>query len=260
MLKLCSNNFSTSKIQSVFLNTCIYEFLVSTLKYSSGTSSLTPPLYLDYLLLPGNIRLVLYPILAPLKPLLMKLLPANVVLSFPLLRLLCYVKQGVLHCQYQAIHLLVPLYTTCVQTSKLLSSKICTIIFSFLARYQWITCHQQGLPGSTSRSACSVASENYDSLKAKIITKFQDTLSDDLSPEPMEIPGKAMHIYLPPHAIPSQISIAHLVPRCMQHAATQVITDFLKKQVITKVNKPTQWCAPGFFCPQTKWNLSLFRH
>ena len=41
--------------------------------------------------------------------------------------------------------------------------------------------------------------------------------------------------------------IARLVPLRMQPVATQVITDLLKNQVITKVNKPTQWCAPGFF-------------
>lgn len=37
-------------------------------------------------------------------------------------------------------------------------------------------------------------------------------LCDSLSPDPMEIPGKAMHIYLQPKAIPSQISIAGLIP------------------------------------------------
>ena len=36
----------------------------------------------------------------------------------------------------------------------------------------------------------------------------------------------------------------------MQRAATQVISDLLKKQVITKINKPTPWCAPGFFVPK----------
>ena len=66
----------------------------------------------------------------------------------------------------------------------------------------------------------------------------------------MEIPDKAMHIYLQPNAVPNQISIARLVPLPMQCAATQVIHDLLKKQVITKVNKPTPWCAPGFFVPK----------
>ena len=108
----------------------------------------------------------------------------------------------------------------------------------------------KNFPAQLHDHACSVVQENYDFLKAKIITKFQDTLSDDLSPEPMEIPGKAMHIYLQPNAIPSQISIARLVPLCMQRAANQVMTDLLKKQVITKVNKPSQLCAPGVFVPK----------
>ena len=53
-----------------------------------------------------------------------------------------------------------------------------------------------------------------------------------------------MHIYQQPNAVPNTISIARLVPLRMQRAANQVISDLLKKQVITKVNKPTPWCAP----------------
>ena len=59
-----------------------------------------------------------------------------------------------------------------------------------------------------------------------------------------------MHIYLQPNAVPNQISIARLVPLRMQLAATQVISDLLIKQVKTKVNMPTPWCAPGFFVPK----------
>lgn len=51
---------------------------------------------------------------------------------------------------------------------------------------------------------------------------------------------------------PIQISIARLIPLHMKWAATQVITDLLDKQVITKVNKPTQWCEPGFLVPKPK--------
>ena len=110
-------------------------------------------------------------------------------------------------------------------------------------------------PAQGHYTTCSVTYENYDTLKMKIITQFNNTLSDDLSPGQMEIPSKAMHTYLQPNTIPSQISITRLVPLCMQHAATQVISDLLKKQVITKVNKPTQWCAPGFFVPKPNGTL-----
>ena len=92
--------------------------------------------------------------------------------------------------------------------------------------------------------------ELYESSRSLIINKFQETLSDDLNPNPMEIPGKSMHIYLQPNAVPNSISIARFVPLRMQRAANQVISDLLKKQVITKVNKPTPWCAPGFFVPK----------
>ena len=50
--------------------------------------------------------------------------------------------------------------------------------------------------------------ELYESSRLHIINKFQETLSDDLNPNPMEIPGKSMHIYLQPIAVPNSISIA----------------------------------------------------
>ena len=96
----------------------------------------------------------------------------------------------------------------------------------------------------------SAEQEQFESTKLQIISKFQETLSDDLNPNPMEIPGKSMHIYLKPNTVPNTISIAHLFPLRMQRAANQVISDLIKKQVITKVNKPTPWCAPGFFVPK----------
>ena len=96
--------------------------------------------------------------------------------------------------------------------------------------------------------------ELYESSRIQIINKFQETLSDDLNPNPMEIPGKSMHIYLQPNAVPNSISIAKLVPLCMQRAANQVISDLLKKQVITKVNKYI--CLPRHGLHQTQTNLS----
>ena len=56
--------------------------------------------------------------------------------------------------------------------------------------------------------------ELYESSRIQIINKFQETLSDDLNPNPMEILGKSMHIYLQPNpnAVPNSISIARLVP------------------------------------------------
>ena len=96
----------------------------------------------------------------------------------------------------------------------------------------------------------SAKQEQFESSRLRIFSKFQETLSDDLNPNPMEIPGKSMHIYLQPNVVPNTISIARLVPPRTQRAANQVISDLLKKQVITKINKPTPWCAPGFFFPK----------
>ena len=108
----------------------------------------------------------------------------------------------------------------------------------------------KSFPAQINEEVHSVAQEKFESTKARIVNKYQKTLNDDLNPNPMEIPGKAMHTYLQPNAIPNQISIARLIPLLMQCAATQVISDLLTKQVITKVNKSTPWCAPGFFVPK----------
>ena len=108
----------------------------------------------------------------------------------------------------------------------------------------------KNFPAQINEEVHSVTQEKFETIKARIVNKYQETSNDDLNPNPMEIPWKAMHIYLQPNAIPNQISIARLVPLRMQCAATQVISDLLKKQVITKVNKPTPWCAPGFFVPK----------
>ena len=64
-----------------------------------------------------------------------------------------------------------------------------------------------------------------------------------------------MYINLQLNAVPNTISIARLFPLRMQRAATQVISDILRKRVITKVNKPTAWCAPGFFVPKPNGTL-----
>ena len=146
-------------------------------------------------------------------------------------------------------------YTTFDSTSKDVGTPIKAIVVSNLHKnlpISWqdliaLRVFNKKFPAQINEQVCSVTQGKFDYLKAQIITRYQDTLSNDLNPNPLVIPGKAMHIYLQPNAVPNQISIARLVPLRIQRAATQVITDLLKKQVITKVNKPTPWCAPGIF-------------
>ena len=73
----------------------------------------------------------------------------------------------------------------------------------------------------------SITQEQFDSTNSRIVDKYQEALNDHLNSNPLEIQGKAMHIYLQPNAIPNTISIARLVPLLMQRAATQVISDLL---------------------------------
>ena len=66
-------------------------------------------------------------------------------------------------------------------------------------------------PAQIEETGLTVSSDQLCAVKEKIICQFHDTLSDDLSPDPMEISGKAIHIYLYEHATPSQTSIARLM-------------------------------------------------
>ena len=52
----------------------------------------------------------------------------------------------------------------------------------------------KNFPAQINEEVHSVTQEKFDSTKARIINKFQETLNDYLNPNPMEIPGKAMHI------------------------------------------------------------------
>ena len=66
-------------------------------------------------------------------------------------------------------------------------------------------------PAQMKEAAFSASLESFDIIREKVVN-WEETLSNDLGPNTMEIPGKAMHIYLQPNTIPSQISIARLVP------------------------------------------------
>ena len=54
----------------------------------------------------------------------------------------------------------------------------------------------KNFPAQLSEEACSVMQDNFYLLKANIIARYQEKLSDDLNHDPMEIPCKTMHIYL----------------------------------------------------------------
>lgn len=105
-------------------------------------------------------------------------------------------------------------------------------------------------PAQIEETGLVISSDKICAVKEKNVDQFHETLSDDLGPDWMEIPGKAMHIHLHENATPSQISVARLVPLLKLNAAAKVISDMLDKQVFTKLTKPTPGCAPGFFAPK----------
>lgn len=82
--------------------------------------------------------------------------------------------------------------------------------------------------------------------------QFQ-VIHDSLNPIPMTT--EPMHIYLKEmDECPLQISTARQIPNHFQPAAERCIHDLLDKGVIEKVDFPTGWCSPAFFCSQSKQN------
>ena len=87
--------------------------------------------------------------------------------------------------------------------------------------------------------------------KIPLVTKeelkhlFPTVISDELSTRPMK--GGPMTIRLKENAVPHHIYTARSIPKHLQNSANKLINDLSKKNVIEKVNEPTEWCSPGFF-------------
>ena len=81
--------------------------------------------------------------------------------------------------------------------------------------------------------------------KEELKTLFPTVISDELNKKPMK--GGPMRIVLKDNAIPHHVYTARSIPKHLQSDANKLIKDLTSKQVIEKVNKPTEWCSPGFF-------------
>ena len=86
------------------------------------------------------------------------------------------------------------------------------------------------------------------SLKAKLLRKFDKTLSDDLNPEPMKC--SPMSISLASDAIPICVTTAQRVPKHYEPESKKTIEELIERQVIAPVEETTTWCSPAFFVPK----------
>ena len=82
-------------------------------------------------------------------------------------------------------------------------------------------------------------------LKGKLMQKFDNTLSDDLNPEPMRC--TPMSIALQENATPTCVTTARRVPKHFEPESRKTVTELLDRGVITPVNEATTWCNPAFF-------------
>ena len=85
-------------------------------------------------------------------------------------------------------------------------------------------------------------------LKAKLLSRFDSTLSDNLNPEPMIC--LPMSISLQEDAVPTCVTTARRVPKHYEPESKKTVAKLIDHGVITPVNKPTTWCSPAFFVPK----------
>ena len=84
-----------------------------------------------------------------------------------------------------------------------------------------------------------------DTLRLKVITKFEDIFRDTLTEQPMS--GDPVQIHLKDNAKPFRVSVARQIPLRFREPADKAIQQLMDNKVIAKCDEPTEWCSPGFF-------------
>ena len=77
---------------------------------------------------------------------------------------------------------------------------------------------------------------------------FDNTLSDDLNPEPMRC--NPMSISLQEDAVPTCVTTARQVPKHYKPESKRTVAELIDRGVITPVDEPTTWCSLAFFVPK----------
>jgi len=97
---------------------------------------------------------------------------------------------------------------------------------------------------------------NIEEKSKVVLDDFDDVATDSLNITPM-VTEKGMKINLTKSATPKRVSIARRIPLRYTDPAKAVIEDLIKKNVITRVHKPTAWCSPAFFVPKPGGKVRL---
>ena len=112
------------------------------------------------------------------------------------------------------------------------------------ALISWHDLKYLGVISSTFPSAsCSVVSPAK--LCEQVLQAFPTVYRDEITETPMV--GEPVKIHLKDNAIPFRISVARQVPLRFQEQAEKAIQHLLDSKIITRCDKPTAWCSPGFF-------------
>ena len=83
-------------------------------------------------------------------------------------------------------------------------------------------------------------------LTAAILSEYEDVLSDELNPVPMQT-GTDMHINLVDNVKPFKTLLARRVPLRYETEANKTIQDLIDKKVIVPVSES------GVLCAQRRW-------
>ena len=86
------------------------------------------------------------------------------------------------------------------------------------------------------------------SLKLKLLSKFDKTLSGKLNPSPMKC--APMSIRLQADVVPICVTTARRVPKHYESESKKTIRELIERKVIAPVEEPTTLCSPAFFVPK----------
>ena len=108
------------------------------------------------------------------------------------------------------------------------------------------------IPDSFPVVAASIAT--FEQLKQKILSSYTEVFSDQLGTQPMKAPP--ITIYLKENAALLKITNPHLLHKHFKEAAQMEIDNHLASGVMIKCEESSDWCSPGFFCTEGRWEAS----
>lgn len=106
-------------------------------------------------------------------------------------------------------------------------------------------------------NACYKTSEetfNQDRYN-KLLTEYKDVLCDELSNRPIK--GPKMHLDIDPKVTPKKFLRARPIPKNFEKKAREFIDNMIEKDIIGKLEEPSDWLSPGMFLIKPNGELRL---